>query len=415
MQALPLCGLGLLSIFWVWWSLSIWMHTGLFYLLGVDWGMFWAAAHSFRVAGPTSIYDLNHLANFVRPLGNYYGSGAKILKVNPVPYPPLFVLLVMPFSLVGPGVGFVLWTVANSAAAGWVSAKLARRVGLPGWLVIPMVLLSVPLGDGLLVGQPVGLLLLAFYQLYVELENGREVRAGVWGGILLLKPQYAIVLLLVFVLKRRFSVLAGFTVTASVLGLTSLMFLGPAGILDLIHSMTGYASGFRATSIRMAPQEMISWRGLLAAVLPIVPDRVGILATIALSLATLMAIPFIWRGRWDPSSEQFHMRMLGTMIVTMLVGFDVHIHGAVLLIVPLMLASFGSLSHGQLRKTTVLAAYALPFLAMALVLVWARPFMVCVAVLFMCFQLASLWFVLSTEYRSHAAPANQASSLPLAA
>src|SRR6185312_16824452 len=97
------------------------------------------------------------LAAFVQPLIGYYGPATDFIKVNPVPYPPIFVLLVMPFSLFQPVVGFVLWTAANAAASAYVVTRLARRVVLPAWLVVPTALLWLPLGLGLFVGQPVGL------------------------------------------------------------------------------------------------------------------------------------------------------------------------------------------------------------------------------------------------------------------
>src|SRR5690606_23095761 len=39
-------------------AIAHWHYTGLFFWLGIDWAMFWAAARAFVSDGPVSVYDL---------------------------------------------------------------------------------------------------------------------------------------------------------------------------------------------------------------------------------------------------------------------------------------------------------------------------------------------------------------------
>jgi hypothetical protein len=390
---LSVMGLLLLGAYWVNWTASHLSSQGLFFLIGVDWGMFWAAAHAFHISGPDSVYNLTQLGEFVRPLFSYYNPNMTLLKVNPVPYPPIFMLLLWPFSLFQPVIGFVLWTATNALAAGYVVVRLARRFNLPLRFVLPTVFATAPLMLGLLVGQPVGLLMLGFYELYINLERGEDMRAGLWGGLLLLKPQYAVILGLVLLFKHRWSAIGGFTIAGAAIAISTLIVLGPSGTLDFIHSVTGYASGFQQTSFRMAPQEMISWRGVLVALMPHLKETVGLIATMFLSALTVASLPFIWRGKWNPTSEHFATQMLATMIITMLVGFDVHIHGAVLLIIP-AIAVFSRQRNRLLHLVLIVATFLEMPLAVILANLTGRMLMETTALVFAVLQMTALIIIL---------------------
>lgn len=316
-------------------AIAHWHYTGLFFWLGIDWAMFWAAARAFVSDGPVSVYDLEVLHRHLAPTDAYYGEGVTVEQVNPVPYPPLFQLLVLPFSLAGPVGGFVLWTLANVALLGTAVAGLARRVQRSSRsITIAAILLWWPVSEGLLVGQPIGLLVFAFYRGYLALERRDDLGAGCWLGVLLLKPQYLVPLALVLVFKRRWSTLGGFTAAGCVIIASSLLVMGVDGVVAYVATMLGYADGIIQTRYTMRPEAMISWRGLLAATFPGHGEQEGQAVLVVLSLATLALLLRIWRGRWAPESPRFSAQVLATMFVTLLVGYDVHAHGAAFLLVP---------------------------------------------------------------------------------
>ncbi|MFO7273147.1 MAG: glycosyltransferase family 87 protein [Sphaerobacter thermophilus] len=334
-------------------------YTGLFFYLGIDWAMFWAAARAFVSDGPASVYNLEVLHRHLMPTYAYYGEGVTLEQVNPVPYPPLFQLLVLPFSLAGPVGGFVLWTLANVALLGVAIAGLARRVqGSSRAITVAALLLWWPVPSGLLVGQPIGLLVFAFYRGYLALERRDDLRAGCWLGVLLLKPQYLAPLVLVLLFKRRWATLGGLTAAGCVILASSFLIMGLDGVVAYVSTVLGYADGFVLTRYKMTPETMISWRGLLAATVPGLGEREGQALLALLSLATLALLPRIWRGHWAPESPRFAAQVLATMFVTLLVGYDVHPHGAAFLLVP------GIAVYAQQPRTwwVTVGAGLLPFL-----------------------------------------------------
>lgn len=314
----------------LWLGLVYFAH-GLFDWVGYDFGLFWGAGRAFLFNGPGAAYDMGALGAQLQPLAGYYVPGDHLLKIAPVPYPPVFFLVVLPFALMPPLLGFLLWTLANLGCSLYVLHRIVGGQRRSSWLLIGAFLSFLPLALSFFVGQPMGLLLLLFYQGYRNIERGEEFRAGVWFALLLIKPQYACCLLFVLVLRRRWRALAGAATGGIALAVLSLVLLRASGLralLALMHTVTSFNTSDIALNI------MISWRGLLATLVSPSAGREALLLTIALSLLTLGALLFIWRGSGELRGARLPERMLATMIVTMLVGYHTHVHGAVLLVVP---------------------------------------------------------------------------------
>ncbi|MBI4494000.1 MAG: DUF2029 domain-containing protein [Chloroflexi bacterium] len=354
---LVVAGAALSAALWCVVVLLTWRNRGLFDWLGLDFALFRAGAAALLASGPVAAYDLDAVTAHLQPLAAYYGPLADVLKVGPVPYPPIFVLLVAPFALLSPPVGFLLWTLANLALALVVVRGLAARFPARPRMLVGTALLFFPLAYTLFVGQVTILLLFALYQAYRAFEQDRDFRAGLWTGVLLLKPQYAVVLLLVLALKGRWSALYGATLAGVALLLSSLAMLGPDGLLTYLASLR-YVSGFRSVHPLVYPEAMASWRGLLVNLLPGVSDAQGVLLTLVLSALTLGALLAIWRGRWDAHDERFPARFLALVAATMLVAFHNHVHGATLLVVPGMVLLAQGGGSRLLRRVIELAVYA---------------------------------------------------------
>lgn len=314
----------------LWLGLVYFAH-GFFDWVGYDFGLFWGAGRAFLTIGPGAAYDMHLLGAQLQPLVGYYLPGDHLLKAAPVPYPPVFFLVVLPFAFLPPLPSLLLWTLANLGCALYVLHRIVSRQQPSAWLLIGTLLSFFPLALSFFVGQPMGLLLLLFYQGYRSIERGEEFQAGVWFALLLIKPQYACCLLFVLVLRRRWRALAGAATGGIALVVLSLVLLRASGLralLALLHAVTSFNTSDIALNI------MISWRGLLATLVPPSAGREALLLTIALSLLTLGALVFVWRGSGELRGPRLPARMLATMIVTMLVGYHTHVHGAVLLVVP---------------------------------------------------------------------------------
>lgn len=356
---ISLCvGIGFVSAIWLAYVWSIWQRTGLFYYVGVDFSMFWAAGRAFLNAGPLAIYDLDHLAVMLEPVQEYYRSGYD-LRVQPVPYPPAFTLLMLPFAVFPPAIGYALWVLANAGCGVYVAREVALRHRLNVYLAVFAVLVSLPFFTGLYFGQPTGFLLLLCYGMYRSLERGEDFRAGVCLAFLMMKPQLAIGMLAVILLKRRWQALEGVAMIQGIMIVSTFTVVGPRPMVEYVRTVLGYGQGFYEIATPTIAESMVSWRGILA-LYGSFTESSGMIATVALSVLTLALLPLIWRGPWLPAGNRFPLQMLATGIVTMLVGYDMHFHGAVVLIVPALIVVLGKQGPAVVRWVVIYAVFILP-------------------------------------------------------
>lgn len=351
------------SVFWIAQTLVEWSKFGLFFVLGVDWSRFWGATEAFIHAGPRFGYDLASIAQYMLPLSSFYTAsiGEVALKVGPVPYPPVFLAVFAPFTLPPPPIGFLLWTVANLLLAVPVARNLASHFPAnQRRMMTALLLLFYPFGMALFVGQMVVVLLFAFWKGYLALERGDDLRAGAWFGLLLMKPQYAAVLLLVLLVKRRWSAIAGATASGFGLLVTSLAVGGLDGVIAYVRMILidypNYSGG-----LAISPQGMISWRGLVLNMEPDVSKIPGLVLTAVLSLISLVVLAIIWRGAWNPRVARFHNQMLATMLVSLLVAYHSQVHGAVLLMVPGAIIAARETRESFVKKVMAVSVFAPPF------------------------------------------------------
>jgi hypothetical protein len=181
---------------------------------------------------------------------------------------------------------------------------------------------------------------------------------------LLLKPQYAVVIALVLLWKRRWHTVAGLSAVGAAVILSSLLLLGPSGARAYLALLTA-AGGYHTAISEIASQIMISWHGLLAALAPALAEKPTLALTVALSALSVAALIPIWRGPWQPRDQRFAGQMLATLLVTLLVSYDSNIHGAALLLVPGAIFLFtkpGAAPHmALLRLAFFLPGAVLPF------------------------------------------------------
>lgn len=350
-------------VFWIIQTTVEWARFGLFYTLGVDWSRFWGATEAFLHAGPSFGYSLSSIARFMEPLSRFYSSNITdmALKVGPAPYPPIFLAIFAPFTLPPAPIGFLLWTVVNLALGFPVARSLASHFpATQRRLMTALLLLFYPFVMALFVGQMVVILLFAFWKGYQALERGEDLRAGAWFGLLLIKPQYAAVLMLVLLVKRRWPAIAGAAATGFGILATSVAVGGLSGVVAYVRMILidypNYSGG-----LAISPQDMISWRALVLNMEPDVSKVPGLVLTAVLSILSLAVLAVMWRGEWNPRTPRFHYQMLATMLVSLLVAYHSQVHGAVLLMVPGAIIAAREPSESFLKKVIVVSVVAPPF------------------------------------------------------
>ncbi len=255
----------ILAAVWGRWLVRDWQQQGLFAGIGLDYGFFLAAARAYLAGGAAGLYDQSRIAQAATPMMAFYAQPAAApLNVAPPVYPPAYFLLFVPLAMLPPPAGWLAWTAANLLAAVAAIRRLTRGSALAGWWWTAALLGFAPLVAGLRYGQPSGLLLAALAEAQLAFCAGRELRAGLWTGLLLLKPQYAVFLLAMLAWRRRWAALAGAAAVGSAIVLVSLLMLGPGGIGPYVAAVRD-AAAFRPppAAAAHAPGDMISWRGLI--------------------------------------------------------------------------------------------------------------------------------------------------------
>lgn len=144
---------------------------------GVDFVSFWAAGRMAFHAQPADAYNvaLHRTLEF---------TAGKLGGLQPFPYPPPFLLIVLPFGIPPFWLAFDLW-VASTAAIYFLAFR--RIVPWPFTFAYPTVLTNA------LVGQN-GFLTSAMFATGFTLLERRPVLAGAVFGLLVIKPQLALLI-----------------------------------------------------------------------------------------------------------------------------------------------------------------------------------------------------------------------------
>lgn len=354
---------------WTTFVVAFLQTRGLFNWLGTDWAMYWGATRLFVIGGPAAAYDVRRLPEAMRPLLAFYGPLVHGQVVGPTPYPPIFFTLFIPFTWVPPRLGFLSWTLINFGLGLYVFACVARKSGFQSWGLPVSLALSFPFAYGVFVGQPVGIMLFCFWRFLSALERGDDFVAGLWLGWLVYKPQLLPVFGLVFLLKRRWRALGGLSAVAGTVALGSTLWFGVGWITSLLQLLVTDYAGVDQVQSTVSPQHMISWRGVVVNLAPGVGNAAALIIIAMLSIIALAVLPAIWRGDWSPVAPEFPDRVVGTLIVTFLVGYHSHIHEATLLLVPAVAVVARRGTPRPVKWMMVASVYGFPLLFFATLMV----------------------------------------------
>ncbi len=351
----------------------VYRDSGLFRRLGFDWGLFYSQAAALANGDVSAMYQVDQLGRYVQRLTPYTATPGVPLLQWPSPYPPAMAAVLEPLTQLPPPLAFGIWTAFSLAASVvllWRVNQLAPGVGKTRAAVIFFT--TLPVLQAFLLGQPVLFLAVAMAESYLALRKGADVRGGVWLGLLVLKPQYGLLLGLFLLWKRRWRAVAGAAIGVGVVLIASALAAGPRSILDYVTAVSAMGD---IRDPYAASAEMVNWRSLIVNARPSIGNTSGVLAFVALSLLTVAAIAWATRGRWRTGTPALDWQLLAVLVGTFLVSYHSHMHGLVLLTVPL--AAMWSLSTREpIARLAELAFIFLPTLAFVGVAGLARGFVI---------------------------------------
>ena len=191
----------------------------------VDFLSFWAAGHLVALGRTASVYNIvSHriLELMVAPIKGWL----------PFPYPPPFLLLVTPFGMMPYWLGFVAWIGLTYACFVASAAAIGKRYALPFALAHPSVIAN------FLIGQN-GFLTAAIFMFGSKMLDRAPLLGGAIFGLLVIKPQLAVLLPVALIAGRDWKALLGGALSslsalllgALILGLDAYReFWNPAGV-----------------------------------------------------------------------------------------------------------------------------------------------------------------------------------------
>lgn len=183
---------------------TIWFHP-----TGIDFVSFWSAGRMALDGNPGSAYNI--IAHHQVEL-----SAAPDVGLMPFPYPPPFLMVVTPFALATFPIAFILWILITGAFYTIAGERVAP---------VPYVLASPPVLTGTMVGQS-SLLTGGMLIFGLTLLARKRFLAGAILGLLVIKPQLALMLPIAMLAGKQWSAIAGAILSSAATLLLALLIFG---------------------------------------------------------------------------------------------------------------------------------------------------------------------------------------------
>jgi hypothetical protein len=361
----------LLAAFYLQRIWTVYRDSGLFRRLGFDWGLFYSQASALAAGDIAAMYQVDRLGPYLQRLAAFTATPDVPLLQWPSPYPPLLAATLVPLTLIPAPVAFGIWTALGLASACHLVWRASQLVPGAGRVRLGLIVLTtLPVLQTFLLGQPVLFLASALAESYVALRRGADFSGGVWLGMLALKPQYGLLLGLFLLWKRRWHAVAGAALGVALIIGGSVVVAGPAAILEYANAVSAMGAIRDPYAV---PAEMVNWRAVIVNARPAIGNTSGVLLFLALSGLTVLATAFATRGQWRPATPALDMQLAAVVLATFLVSYHSHMHGLVLLTVPLAALWRASAKAASVRLS-MLAFVFLPTAAFVGVTALGRRF-----------------------------------------
>ena len=206
---------------WAFWTIR-------FHPEGIDFVSFWSAGRMVIEGTPAAAYDIaaHHRLEL---------SVAPDTGLMPFPYPPPFLLLVTPFALASFAAAFMLWDLVGGAFYAFAGRRVAPLMYV---LANPPVLVAFMIGQSsLLTG---GILILG-----LTMVASAPFLGGAVLGLLIIKPQLALMLPVAMLAGRQWRTIAGALLSSLALLLLALLLLGLESYGGFLAILPTYAEFMR--------------------------------------------------------------------------------------------------------------------------------------------------------------------------
>ncbi|HEX6218710.1 MAG TPA: glycosyltransferase family 87 protein, partial [Sphingomicrobium sp.] len=269
----------------------------------------------------------------------------------PFPYPPAFLLLVMPFGLLSFPLGLIAWSLAGYI----LYLAVARQLTPNGALLaaaFPPVFATAALGQN-------GFVMAALFLGGLALLERRPFLAGAVLGCLILKPQLALMLPVAMLAGRHWQVIGGAIFSSIFVMAAGFLIFGPAATAAWLDQLPLYAT--------IARDGLVGWHKFVsiyaAARQAGVPELAAFTIHIAIALLAAVAVWRVWR-----TAAGWPAKAAILVAATMLASPYLYVYDALILI-----PAFAFLIGRRAPVALVAIAWLLPIATMIQVASGAWP------------------------------------------
>jgi len=315
-----------------------------------DFVQFYTLGHIARLGPASDLYDAD--AFYRRQVSLVPASAPE--RYLPV-YPPQTALLFAPLSGLGYLRAAALWALVTAAVYGvtiWLAWRSVRGALRDRVLMAAAAAAFPAFWSLILHGQTTAIPILAFTAAGIALTQSRPIAAGALLGLLLMKPQFGLMVAVVVLACREWRMLAGLVLSALLQAAAAWVVLGSVTLQQYGGVVRGFASA------RAALEPSIDQMHSLAAITQLLPSPLSAVAWLAASAWVAWLVLRVWR-----SDATVHIRMAALVMGSVLVNPHVYLYDVSVLAVPLVWVAgwleVNARACAVVRQRWYLATYAL--------------------------------------------------------
>ena len=299
-----------------------------------DFSALYGAARSVRL-GSSPDYD----PSTIQGVDRIQGHETKPISLNLVDrlHPPFEALLFLPLTWLSYPNAYFVWSACNLVLVWLVPLVLWRfipRMHAEFEVIAFVYGLMLPVIVCLLEGQDSVLLLFLLSLSFASLEEGRDLRAGIFLALGLFKFHLVLPLVAALIVARKWRAISGFFTGFLAMLLVTFAVVGTRETLGYVPFVLRFSQHISSNASEKTAM-MPNVRGLVSFLAtPLATARVQSMVVVCVS-AVLLLLMLGWSFRFRQVSSAIQFSFV--IAVTSLISYHYYVHNAVILVIPLLL------------------------------------------------------------------------------
>lgn len=255
-----------------------------------------------------------------------------------------------------------------------------------------------PAVNAVLQGQPSLLFAIALLFGFTNFRAGKDFTAGLWLSLLLIKPQYLLLPVVLLIGHRRFKALLGLgTGLCALLGISWLL-VGSSGLLGYRAFASQVPYWGEQDILTVHPQMMHTFKGLLHLLFGTNFTQDIVTFWLFGCTGALVLLLLIWARRWQAKSPQFYLQWASLIVGMIFISPHANFHDvSILLIAGLLVIKYAAFKPRLTINKVLSTAVAVGWFVMLLTLPFAKHFYIQLSVVYMFILLCLLFVALHWE------------------